>query len=259
MASSRAAAECAVCALCAGDIVSRSLRHERGTTRLHRSTDAEHTEWYKARGQANPFTSFINSHRRLTHYRFSDVPGSLKEFRSTEFYQRFALVEGWDLGLSGLIWSGKEVKAMFSVYRKSPQRDFTDDDIRRLHLLLPHIETAILRVGKLHAERLHRKALEEFNRFVPIGLMLLDWDLNPVFANNEAYKECAVWNFGVEDSRSYNAWEVFALPETIRKMCETIRAKILRTNAKDMLQIPQELNRLAHPKLPARPVPPSPH
>lgn len=212
----------------------------------------ESAEWFKERAQKNPFKSYINSNRRITHYRFSDMLGPMNAFRQTDFYRRFASVEGWDLGLSGLMWSGNEMKAMFSIYRQSPQPDFDEEDIHRLNTLLPHIETAINRVEKLHAERLHRKALEEFNRFVPIGLMLLDWDLNPVFANNEAYKECAVWNFGIEESRTYNSREVFALPAAIKTKCESIRDKILRTNPKDKLEVSPELNRLTHPKLSTR-------
>lgn len=212
----------------------------------------EHTaEWYKERGQGNPFSPYIAANRRVTHYRFSDIVGPAAKFRKTEFYRRFAEPEGWDRGLSGVLWSGDEVEAMFSLYRRSPQPDFNDADRRRLDYLRPHIETAIHRVKKLHAERLHRKALEEFNRFVPIGLMLLDWDLHPVFANNEAFKECAAWNFGAEEARIYNARETFALPEPIRAMCEGIRAAILRGNAKDNLDIPPSLNRLTHPQMPA--------
>jgi len=208
-------------------------------------------EWYEERGRLTPFKAFINSHRRLTHYRFSDVLGSLAEFRKTDFYRRFAVVEGWDRGLSGMLWSGREVKAMFSIYRHSPQRDFTQEEVRRLIYLRPHIETAIHRVEKLHAERLHRKALEEFNRFVPIGLMLLDWELNPVFANKEAFKECAVWNYGEDESRTFNAREVFALPAPIIEHCENIRTEILHMKAKDKLVIPSTLNHLAHPQMPA--------
>jgi DNA-binding CsgD family transcriptional regulator len=207
------------------------------------------SEWYQERSRNNPFTAYIDEHRRITHYRFSDVLGTPRQFAKTTFHQDFAIAEGWDLGLSGLLWSGDEVKAMFSIYRKSPQTDFRDDEVARLLELRPHIETAIHRVEKLHAERLHRKALEEFNRFVPIGLMLLDWDLSPVFANNEAYKECAVWNFGIEESRTYNTREVFALPTGIQAKCESIRADILRTNPKDKLEVAPELNRLTHPKL----------
>ncbi len=134
-------------------------------------------EWYKERGRINPFSAYIASHRRVPHYRFSDVVGPKAEFARTEFYRRFARPEGWDKGLSCLFWRAAEVKAMFSLYRAPEQPEFAAADLERLRVLRPHIETAIDRVQKLQHERLRRKVLEEFNRHIPIGLLLLDWDL----------------------------------------------------------------------------------
>jgi hypothetical protein len=159
------------------------------------------SEWYRERGAINPFTPYIRAHRRLTHYAFSEVVGPPEEFRKTEFYARFAKAEGWDKGLSGVFWERDEVKAMFSVYRGPGQTDFTAKDVERLLYLRPHIETAIDRVRELHAERLQRKVLEEFSRHIPIGLMLLDWDLDPLFTNTEAVRECAVWQHGPDVAR----------------------------------------------------------
>ena len=208
-------------------------------------------EWYKERGQSNPFNAFVRSHRGIPHYRVSDVVGTAAVFRKTGYYKKFASIEGWDRGMTGVLWAGEEVKAMFSIYRKSPQRDFTDEDGRCLDALRPHIEAAIDRIEKLHEERLHRKALEEFNRFVPVGIVLLDWDLELVFANHEACWECAVWNYGAEAARSFNARDAFKLPPLVREACESIRQTILRTNAKEQPDIPPELRRLTHPSRPS--------
>lgn len=208
------------------------------------------SEWYKARGQGNPFGAYARSHRGVTHYRFAQVVGVPAVFRKTEFYRKFAIVEGWDRGMTGVLWNGDEVKAMFSVYRKSPQRDFTDEEALCLEALRPHIGTAIDRIEKLHGERLHRKALEEFNRFVPVGIVLLDWDLGLVFANHEACRECAVWNHGPEAARSFNGRDAFELPASVQEACESIRRTILRTNAKDRPDIPAGLKRLTHPSRP---------
>lgn len=208
------------------------------------------SEWYKARGQGNPFSAYAREHRGVTCYRFEEVVGEPRVFRKTEFYRKFASVEGWDRGMTGVLWNGDEVKAMFSVYRKSPQRAFSDEDTRCLDALRPHIGTAIDRIETLHAERLHRKALEEFNRFVPVGILLLDWDLGLIFANHEACRECAVWNHGAEAARRLNARDAFELPVPVREACESIRRTILRTNAKDRPDIPAGLKRLMHPSSP---------
>jgi DNA-binding CsgD family transcriptional regulator len=213
---------------------------------------AETSEWYKERGRINPFTPFIRAHRRITHYRFRDVVGPVEKFSGTDFYQRFARPEGWTDGISGLFWRGDEVKAMFSVYRAAEGPEFGAADVARLRFLRPHLETAIDRVLTLHAERLHRKVLEEFNRHIPLGLLLLDWELQPVFANTEAIKECAVWCHGVGVARGLVSRERLELPTAVRAACERIRGEILQANAKDRPEFSHALERLNHPTIPDR-------
>ncbi|WP_414660134.1 helix-turn-helix transcriptional regulator [Horticoccus sp. 23ND18S-11] len=210
------------------------------------------TEWFKERGRINPFTAHINTHRRATHYRFRDVLGTVEKFKATEFYLRFARAEGWTDGMSGLFWKGDEVKAMFSVYRAPGGPEFGPAEVARLKALRPHLETAIDRVMLLHTERLYRKVLEEFNRYIPLGLMLLDWELEPVFANTEAVKECAVWCHGPKIARGLISRDRLEVPPPIKAACERIRDEILNANAKDRPVFSHPLERLAHPHLPDR-------
>lgn len=212
----------------------------------------EATAWYKERGRSNPFTPYIDAHRRSTHYRFRDVLGPVEKFRTTEFFRKFAKPEGWADGMSGLFWRGDEVKAMFSVYRGPGGPEFGEEDVARLKALRPHLEAAIDRVLLLHSERLHRKVLEEFNRHIPLGLMLLDWELQPVFANTEAVKECAVWCHGPAVARGLVSRDRLELPEPVRAVCERMREEILRANAKDRPAFANALERLAHPTIPDR-------
>lgn len=209
-------------------------------------------EWYKERGRINPFSAYIAAHRRVRHYRFSDVVGAKAAFARTEFYRRFAQPEGWDKGMSALFWRGDEVKAMFSLYRAPGQPEFAEADIARIEALRPHIETAIDRVQKLQHERLRRKVLEEFNRHIPIGLLLLDWDLHPVFANHQAVQECAVWVHGPGVARGLVTRERMEVPGAVRQVCEQLRVEILKVNAKERPKFPQRLERLEHPQAPGR-------
>lgn len=209
-------------------------------------------EWYKERGRLNPFSAYIAAHRRISHYRFRDVVGPTARFARTEFYRRFAQPEGWDKGLSGLFWRGDEVKAMFSLYRSPEQPEFDDAAIARLDALRPHIETAIDRVQKLQHERLRRKVIEEFSRHIPIGLLLLNWELQPVFANHQAVHECAVWLHGPGVARGLVSRDRLELPAPVREACERLRAEILRANAKDRPKFPRRLERLTLEKWPER-------
>lgn len=213
---------------------------------------ARAAEWYKERGRINPFSAYIAAHRRIPYYCFRDVVGPRATFARTEFFRRFARPEGWDKGLSGLFWRGNEVKAMFSIYRGPDQPEFEAGELARVEFLRPHIETAIDRVQKLQHERLRRKVLEEFNRHIPIGLLLLDWDLEPVFTNHEAVQECAVWVHGAGVARGLVSRDHLALPRPIREACESLRRDIRRANAKERPQFPQRLARVAHPTVPGR-------
>jgi DNA-binding CsgD family transcriptional regulator len=205
------------------------------------------SEWFKERGRINPFSAFIAARRRVRHYRFSDVVGAKPVFARTEFYRRFAKPEGWDKGMSVLFWRGDEVKAMFSLYRAPQHPEFDDGDLARIETLRPHIETAIDRVQKLQHERLRRKVLEEFNRHIPIGLLLLDWDLHPVFANHQAVQECAVWVHGPAVARGLVSRERMQVPAAVCAVCEQLRVEILKANAKERPKFPQRVERLVHP------------
>jgi len=52
-------------------------------------------EWYNARGKTNLFTPYIEAHRGVKFYRFSDVLPPRAEFVRSEFYRKFAEPEGW--------------------------------------------------------------------------------------------------------------------------------------------------------------------
>ncbi len=209
-------------------------------------------EWYKARGRINPFSDYIAAHRRTPRYLFREVVGEPERFARTEFYRRFARAEGWGKGASRLFWRGQEVKAMFSLYRAPAQADFDAAELAAIEGLRPHIGTAIDRVQKLQHERLRRKVLEEFNRQIPIGLMLLDWDLRPVFTNHQAVQECAVWQHGPGVARGLVSRERLVLPEPVQAACEALRAEILKVNAKERPRFPRRLEHVPHPTLTGR-------
>ena len=62
---------------------------------------------------------------------------------------------------------------------------------------------------------------------MPVGLLLLDWDFELIYANTEAIRLIATWNYGPEDSKQYNPREVFRIPDTLTQCCEALKARIL--------------------------------
>jgi DNA-binding CsgD family transcriptional regulator len=180
--------------------------------------------WYDARARVNPFSPYIDAHRGVKSYHFRDVLPS--HWKESEFYRRFAVPEGWDKGFSLLFWEGSAMKAMTSVYRAPEHDEFSADELALLRHLQPLVGTAIDRVRKLAGERLARQGLEEFNRNMPIGVLVLDWDLRLVFANHEAFRQCVEWNYGADAPRALNPRDCFALPGALATACAQLKSRM---------------------------------
>lgn len=182
--------------------------------------------WFSERGRLSPFANFIDMNRGVRMYRFSDVL-DLRTWEGGVFFRRFAQAEGWCHGVTVLFWSQKEVTAMFSLYRTADCGDFSDADLAVLTGLYAHVEVALERVRSILGERISRAGLEEFNRTLPIGLLLLDWDLKLLFANQTAFEQCALWNLGPDAARQVKARASFELPAGLRVFCEEEKARFI--------------------------------
>jgi DNA-binding CsgD family transcriptional regulator len=203
-------------------------------------------EWYAERGKANPFTPFIERNRGRKAYRFEEVLPSRAEWLRSDFYRRFAKAEGWDKGYSMLYWAQREVTAMFSLYRAPREPDFSADDEAVLHWLHPYIGTAITRVQRLHTERLARRSLEEFNKHLPVGLVLVSWDLKAEFANHEGQRQCLLWNHGPSGARSLNPRDAFVVPPPVLETCAALKAAVLARNPKTLTLLPGDVAAVSH-------------
>ncbi len=206
--------------------------------------------WFEQRGKINPFSDFIEDNPEVPIYRFTDITGSKEAFSQTEFYRNFARPEGWDKGISGLFWEMRDMRSMFSIYRGEDQPDFVDEEIAFLQSLMPHIEAAMNHVQQLHRERSLRRVFEDFNRSMPLPVMLLDWKENLVFVNHEAERICAFWNFGPEQAKAYNYRDTFRIPGAILESIRETKALILNIEPKELDRFIFQKKTLTSPRLP---------
>jgi len=207
-------------------------------------------DWYAERGKTNPFTPFIEANRGRRFYRFEEVLPPRKEFLKSDFYLRFAKVEGWDKGCSMLYWTQREVTAMFSLYRAPKEPNFTPQDEAVLHWLQPYIGIAIARVQRLHTERLARRSLEEFNKHLPVGLLLVSWELKSEFANHEGQRQCLLWNHGAREARALNPREAYEVPSAIMQACTGLKLAVQARNPKTLTLLPGDVLAVSHPGRP---------
>ena len=205
--------------------------------------------WYRERARINPFSPYIEQHVGRSHYHFHEVVGPPEVFHRSPFYETFAKVEGWDKGLSIMFWNGREMRAMFSLYRAPGQADFTPGEREFLLDLARHIEIAIIRVQKINREETFRSALQAFTRNIPAPVMLLDWALKPVFVNVAAHESAAAWNLGRDKAARLNPREVFRVPAAILAAAQDLKKQFTGSqDGIDRKRLPEALT-LPHPRI----------
>jgi DNA-binding CsgD family transcriptional regulator len=210
----------------------------------------ETEEWYLERSRLNPFSPYIARNIGRPYYHFHEVVGPPEVFRKTEFYKRFAKTEGWDKGLSVMFWNREEMLAMFSLYRSPGDGDFTVSEREAVLDLARHIEIAIIRVQKINREENFRSALQAFSRTIPAPILLLDWDLETVFANLAAYESAAIWNLGRDKAASLNPRDCFRIPTAILKAVNRLKGQFTeRREGTGSRRLPDQVT-LRHPQMP---------
>ncbi len=60
---------------------------------------------------------------------------------------------------------------------------------------------------------------------MPVGLLLLDWDLRPVWFNGEAAHACAVWNHGERRAAALNPRRAFRVPAPLAAACAAMKVR----------------------------------
>lgn len=58
---------------------------------------------------------------------------------------------------------------------------------------------------------------------MPIGLLLLDWDLRTIWYNGEAANGCVVWNHGERNAAALNPRRNFRVPAALLKACADLK------------------------------------
>jgi DNA-binding CsgD family transcriptional regulator len=59
----------------------------------------------------------------------------------------------------------------------------------------------------------------------PMGHLLIDWDLKPVWFNLEAAHACAVWNHGERRAAAMHARRAFRIPAPLAQACSLLRSQ----------------------------------
>lgn len=171
---------------------------------------------------AHPETSWLLDRPGAAVYRLSDLV-SLRELRSTPYYSRVMRPGNWDKRLSLVAWNGRVVKAQLHWHRSSEEPDFSPRDVRTAEALQPHFQTAVTRVLTHEAAVFRGEHVTMLTDEAPAGLLLLDWDLRPLWYNREGANVCAVWNHGERGAQALRAKRAFRVPAPIATACSELK------------------------------------
>ncbi len=175
-------------------------------------------EWWRG----HPAGPWLEQHPGALVCRLSDVIAP-EQLRRTSFYERVMKREGWDRRLSILSWRGRTFQGALHFYNRIGGPDFTAAEVRLAEALQPHFHVALSRVlaheeGVVRAEQF-AAMLEQ----VPVGLLLLDWEMRPLWGNGEAAHGCAVWNHGERRAAALKDRHAFLVPPALSRACAELR------------------------------------
>ena len=84
---------------------------------------------------------------------------------------------------------------------------------------------------------------------VPVGLLLLDADLRPLWYNAEAAKDCAVWNMGEKQASNLWSTRAFEVPISIVEACRAIGAEFSRFKDSPRMKVLSDRSRGLHDRI----------
>jgi DNA-binding CsgD family transcriptional regulator len=122
-------------------------------------------------------------------------------------------------------WRDRRPQAAFVLGRAGDEPDFSARDIRNAEALQPHLQVALRRVLSHEERTLRAEQLSALLEYVPIGLLLIDWDMQVLWRNNEAANCCAFWNHGERGAPAVRARRAFRIPPAIIRACVRLRAR----------------------------------
>lgn len=169
------------------------------------------------------FQPFLEAHHGISAYHHSQLASDPRKLPQHAYYRRYMARYDWRYSAHLLFWHGRGVETSFALRRRAEQGDFTPREMDVLHAVHPHIKVAFDRMKTFEQERQRRRLLERFYRAKPDAVLFLDWNIQPIYASQEALALCASWNLGADRARHFTPQAVFAIPEEIRRACDELQ------------------------------------
>lgn len=152
------------------------------------------------------------------------VLGPAQLRRADNFYRQYFQPAGLEHVIVIPFRRESIVRAGMTLFRTGQEGGFADADVallREIHSLLEALMERVLEHDRHHATQ---ASVLEVLGDLPVGLVLLDWELNPVFGNPEGYRQTQRW-IRLSDSAASVAEAAagLQLPADLRAACDDLR------------------------------------
>jgi DNA-binding CsgD family transcriptional regulator len=174
----------------------------------------------------NPTQPFLRKNMGVTLSVFQEQLGTMRTPDRQAYLERFKQHEGWDKYAEIYFWNGNTLQAHICVRRSTTQPDFTRDDLRLLGDLREAFSTCVRQLHRHHRERLTSNSLQQVLGNLPIPIIILDWDLQPICFNTAARAVCAEWIHGAAHARALKLNQFETLPAEVVAACEAEKHRL---------------------------------
>lgn len=177
-----------------------------------------HQPWEERR-KVSPTPDYLRSHVGKKIFSLKELIPDSTALPHTNYFKRVMAAEGWQSQLCLTYWRQKEPTAMVVIRKAPPQGDFSTQEYELLEILYEHFDTALRRIEQRQDEQAAQYCLAQCLPYFPLGVLVLDPELRPVFKNQEAMLACLRWNRGSDAVRRYDPAKAFEVPREIAEAC----------------------------------------
>jgi DNA-binding CsgD family transcriptional regulator len=171
--------------------------------------------------KANPSVGYVMMRPGLRILHTKDHLPADEKLRTMPFYTEFMQPEGWRHSVALLFWGffPPLPQNAFCVFRSEDQTDFDEDDLARLRLVHPHINTALKRLKKQLKARSADDRITALLNSLPGNATLLDWDLRITNQSASARRLSAQWSGRANESLP----RALELPQELLDACAEMK------------------------------------
>jgi DNA-binding CsgD family transcriptional regulator len=195
----------------------------------------------------------LNAHN-LMHNMGEPFPGEVLALgpdqlrRAGNHFRRHIEPSGWEYALVLPFRDGSQIHGSVVLYRTPEQGEFLREEVARACALHPVCETVLRRLLDQQAQRVAHDNVVGFLRNLPVGLIMLDWGLQPIFVNAEGYRQTQIWNHAPQKPPRIDPKDDFRLPTDLLLASDAIRSKWFFTLYEGQPMGAGATGKVAHPK-----------